>query len=93
MSRNSEEPPDLGASSARYHATIQGMRQRLKRTAILNEVDSSSNSHDGALHPTIVVSPQLLAPRLTAPRSGLERSDFVLCFNSSRSAEIAGESA
>ena len=77
MSGSSEEPPDLGVSSARYHATIQSMRQWLVRTAIPSEVDSSSNSHDGALRPTIVVSPQLLAHRLTAPRSGLECSDFV----------------
>jgi hypothetical protein len=46
-------------------------------TGIMSEVDSSSNPQDGALRPTIVVSPQLLAHRLTAPRSALERSDFV----------------
>jgi hypothetical protein len=67
-------------SCALYHAAIQriGSGSVVRGTGILSEVDSSSNSQDGALRTTITASPRLPAHRLTAPHSGLERSDFVL---------------
>ena len=49
-----------------------------RRSSFLIEVDNTSILRTGALHCYHYTLNRLPAPRLLLPRSGLERSDFVL---------------